>query len=183
MTRRKLALAAEELMRTEDTVLEVALKYGYDSHEGFTRSFKAYLGVTPAEFRKYHPSVCFPGVRKEKSAMLYSKTADEIIRKLNRLIVEAGETAAYIRKHREDGGEETASYGVFWEYVAGRVDSLASAMGVAGEEKETDGGRVAVLLGEVYSEITEEAERLGVYGGAIQYIAEEIKRPLKYISE
>lgn len=61
--------------------------------------------------------------------------------------------------------------------------SLASATGAAGEEKETDGGRVAVLLREVYSEITEEAERLGVYGGAIQYIAEEIKRPLKYISE
>lgn len=76
VTRRKLALAAEELMRTEDTVLEVALKYGYDSHEGFTRSFKAYLGVTPAEFRKYHPSVCFPRVRKEKSAEAGGGEAD-----------------------------------------------------------------------------------------------------------
>ena len=128
VTRRKLALAAEELMRTEDTVLEVALKYGYDSHEGFTRSFKACLGVTPTEFRKYHSSLCFPEVRKEKSAVSYSKTTDEIIRKLNCLIVEAGETAAYIRKHREDGGEETASYRVFWEYVAGRADSLAEQL-------------------------------------------------------
>ena len=26
--------------------------YGYDSHEGFTRAFKAYFGVTPSEYRK-----------------------------------------------------------------------------------------------------------------------------------
>lgn len=128
VTRRKLALAAEELARTDHTVLEVALKYGYDSHEGFTRSFKAYLGVTPTEFRKYHPSICFPGVRKEKSAMLYSKTADEIIRKLNGLIVEAGETAAYIRKNKEKGGDGAAAYRTFWEYVAGRVDNLAEQL-------------------------------------------------------
>lgn len=128
VTRRKLALAAEELTRTDGTVLEVALKYGYDSHEGFTRSFKAYMGVTPTEFRKYHPSVCFPGVRKEKSAMLYSKTTDEIIRKLNSLIVEAGETAAYLRKNKGKGGDGTAAYEIFWEYVAGRADNLAEQL-------------------------------------------------------
>ncbi len=52
VTRRKLYLAAEELAGTTDSVLEVALRYGYDSHEGFTRSFKAHTGVTPTEYRK-----------------------------------------------------------------------------------------------------------------------------------
>lgn len=128
VTRRKLALAAEELTRTGGTVLEVALKYGYDSHEGFTRSFKAYLGITPTEFRKYHPSVCFPGVREERSAMLYSKTTEEMIRKLNGLIVEAGETAVYIRKNKGKGGEGTAAYETFWEHVAHRADKLAEQL-------------------------------------------------------
>ena len=54
VNRRRLSLAAEELAGTKDSVLSIALKYGYDSHEGFTRSFKAYLGVTPTEYRKYH---------------------------------------------------------------------------------------------------------------------------------
>ena len=128
VTRRKLALAAEELVRTDGTVLEVALKYGYDSHEGFTRSFKAYLGITPMEFRKYHSSVCFPEVRKEKSAMLYSKTTEEMIRKLNSLIVEAGETAAYMRRNKGKGGDGTEAYMAFWEYVADRADGLAEKL-------------------------------------------------------
>ena len=38
VTRRKLALAAGELADTDSTVLEIALRYGYDSHEGFTLS-------------------------------------------------------------------------------------------------------------------------------------------------
>ena len=53
----------------------------------------------------------------------------------------------------------------------------AEEAGPAGEAGQM---RAATLLREAYSEMTEEAGRLGVYGGAIQYIAEEIKRPLKY---
>ena len=54
VTKRRIALAAEELAQTDNTVLEIALRYGYDSHEGFTRSFRSYMGITPTEYRKYH---------------------------------------------------------------------------------------------------------------------------------
>ena len=98
VNRRRLFLAAGELAESRDSVLAIALKYGYDSHEGFTRSFKAHLGVTPTEYRKYHSFIGFPGRKKEESAMMYSKSADEMVRELNRLIVEAKETAADTRK-------------------------------------------------------------------------------------
>lgn len=52
ISRRKLTMAARELLVTDSTVLEIALKYGYNSHEVFTRAFVRLWGVTPAVFRK-----------------------------------------------------------------------------------------------------------------------------------
>ena len=98
VARRRMSLAAGELAGTDSTVLEIALRYGYDSHEGFTRSFKAYMGVTPAEYRKYHLSTRSQRSGKEKGIMMYSKATDEIIRELNSLVAAAMETAAETRK-------------------------------------------------------------------------------------
>lgn len=134
VTRRRLALAAAELARTRCTVLEIALRYGYDSHEGFTRSFKAHMGVTPAEYRKYHRFVVSVGAGKEKSNMLYSKTTDEIIREMNGLIVEARETAVYTRKHKADMPEAAVFYDRFWEYVANRAEEMAEGLAQALEQ-------------------------------------------------
>ena len=39
VARRRLLKAAQELAQTNQGILEIALKYGYESHEGFTRSF------------------------------------------------------------------------------------------------------------------------------------------------
>ena len=98
VARRRMSLAAGELAGTDSTGLEIALKYGYDSHEGFTRSFKAYMGVTPTEYRKYRLSTHSRKSGKEKSIMMYSKATDEIIRELNSLVAAAMETAAETRK-------------------------------------------------------------------------------------
>ncbi len=88
----------KSLPHKETTILEIALKYGYDTHEGFTRSFRAYMGVTPAEYRKYHCAVSSPAVPKERCVMMYSKVTDEMLRELNALIVQAKEAADYTRK-------------------------------------------------------------------------------------
>lgn len=127
VTRRKLALAAGELAETDSTVLEIALRYGYDSHEGFTRSFKSCMGVTPAEYRKYRLPARPREMEKERSAMMYSKTTDEIIRELNGLIVEAGETADYTRKNM-GAGAEALFYEEFWDFTAGRAQELADGL-------------------------------------------------------
>lgn len=66
---RKLALALLDLRDSNATVLEIALKYGYTSHEGFTRAFSALYGITPSEYRRhprpvslrtlFHPYDCY----------------------------------------------------------------------------------------------------------------------------
>lgn len=49
---RRLSLAAEELIRTDSKVVDIALKYGYDTPEGFTRAFIRFHGITPTEARR-----------------------------------------------------------------------------------------------------------------------------------
>ena len=48
---RRLSLAADELMRTNEKVIDIALKYGYDTPESFSRAFTRFHGVTPTQAR------------------------------------------------------------------------------------------------------------------------------------
>lgn len=49
---RRLTVAAFELMKANNSVLDIALKYGYDSSEGFSRAFKEFHGINPNEVKK-----------------------------------------------------------------------------------------------------------------------------------
>ena len=49
---RRLSLAADELYRTGNRVIDVALKYGYDNPESFTRAFTKFHGVTPKDAKR-----------------------------------------------------------------------------------------------------------------------------------
>ena len=44
---RRLTCAAEELTRDNCNILDVALKYGFESNESFTRAFTKFHGVSP----------------------------------------------------------------------------------------------------------------------------------------
>ncbi len=48
---RRLSLAADELYRTNDKIIDIALKYGYDTPESFSRAFTRFHGITPSETR------------------------------------------------------------------------------------------------------------------------------------
>lgn len=50
--RRRLTQAGFDLQKTDSTVLDVALKYGYDSPISFSRAFQNLHGLTPSEARK-----------------------------------------------------------------------------------------------------------------------------------
>ena len=48
---RKLSLAGQELFTTKAKVIDIALKYGYESPESFTKAFTRFHGVNPSEAR------------------------------------------------------------------------------------------------------------------------------------
>lgn len=45
-------MAASDLIRHNDKVIDVALRYGYDTPESFTRAFVRFHGVTPTEAKR-----------------------------------------------------------------------------------------------------------------------------------
>jgi len=50
--RRRLTLAGAEVLAGRDTLLEIAVRYGYGSGEAFARAFRAMHGVGPGEARR-----------------------------------------------------------------------------------------------------------------------------------
>lgn len=49
---RRLTLAGSEIISTDKKIIEIALKYGYDSPDSFTKAFTRFHGVTPTAVRK-----------------------------------------------------------------------------------------------------------------------------------
>ncbi|BAE81865.1 AraC family transcriptional regulator [Desulfitobacterium hafniense] len=49
---RRLTLAGSELVSTDRKIIDIALKYGYDSPDSFTKAFLRFHGVTPTAVRK-----------------------------------------------------------------------------------------------------------------------------------
>ncbi|MEK3775338.1 MULTISPECIES: effector binding domain-containing protein [Paenibacillus] len=50
--RRRLTEAAGMLRGTSEGILDIAMSFGYQSQEAFTRAFSTYFGMTPAKLRK-----------------------------------------------------------------------------------------------------------------------------------
>lgn len=54
---RKLSLAAQMLLTTDAHIIEVAMLYGFSSHEAFTRAFKKAFGYSPNQLRLLRPEL------------------------------------------------------------------------------------------------------------------------------
>jgi AraC-like DNA-binding protein len=120
VTKRKLTLAGKMLLETRMSVLDIALAFGFDSHEGFTRSFKAYMGVTPTLYRRYGLSSISQKNMKGRMTMKYSKNTDEIIRKMNDFVAKAKELASEVKRG------DILEYQPFWQLIAGRTEEMAN---------------------------------------------------------
>lgn len=86
---RRLTLAGSELLSTDEKVIDIALKYGYDSPEGFTRAFTRFHGVTPAavkrgaavkSFSRLHISISVKG-GKSMNCKIVEKEAFNVLEK------------------------------------------------------------------------------------------------------
>jgi AraC family transcriptional regulator len=75
--RRRITLAAIEIQNSDTNIIDIALKYGYDSHSSFTRAFQLIQGVTPSKARidgvplMAYPSLTFQFILKGVEAMQY----------------------------------------------------------------------------------------------------------------
>ncbi len=74
---RRLTLAAYDIQRSDTRLIDVAVKYGYESQDAFTRAFKAFHGVVPSAVRsdtvmlKSSPKLSFQMSVKGENPMNY----------------------------------------------------------------------------------------------------------------
>lgn len=54
----RLSSAAIELRDSEKKVVDVAMDFSFDSHEGFTRAFRKAFGITPKKYKVNTPPIC-----------------------------------------------------------------------------------------------------------------------------
>jgi len=73
---RRLALAADELQNGNEKIIDIAVKYGYDSPAAFSRAFGRQYGVTPSQARggkitlAPYPKITFQNHIKERENIM-----------------------------------------------------------------------------------------------------------------
>lgn len=55
--KRRLSLAGNEIAGSDIKIIDIAIKYGYDSPDSFTKAFTRFHGVTPTVARKKHTTL------------------------------------------------------------------------------------------------------------------------------
>lgn len=113
LRRRKMTKAAFDLRSSNETVIDIALKYGYDSPTAFNRAFQSVHGVAPSAARaegvalKAYPPISFKITIKGEAEMNYKIEKKDAFK-----IVGA-------KKHYAMSVEECfASVPQFWQKVA-----------------------------------------------------------------
>lgn len=139
--RRRLSLAAMELLTTEEKVIDVAMKYGYESPVSFARAFCAIHGVNPSEVRtpgvkiKAYPRISFEITIKGVEAMNYCVKELEEFRLVGfkeRMSVENGENFKRIPEFWSEVGRQ----GKFEEMMKFNDREDLSCMGVCANMEE-----------------------------------------------
>ncbi|GKT31810.1 Transcription regulator HTH, AraC- type like protein, partial [Aduncisulcus paluster] len=121
--KRRLALSIQLLDERTSTVLEVALKSGYKSHEVFCRNFKKAFGLTPSQYRIQTPELpCFERLHIVERDFV-NKNADIIV---NYEIVHLDElslTGQYVNFHTDNREAIEMAYRQVYDFAAQNVEA------------------------------------------------------------
>ncbi len=70
ISKRRLTRAAEDIAHSVMTITDIAVKYGYNSPEVFSRAFVRLWGVTPSTFKKkWHSTGIFPKIVPDEETL------------------------------------------------------------------------------------------------------------------
>lgn len=78
----RLSRAAEKLANDDVKIVDVALEFVFDSHEGFTRAFSRYFGISPRDYMK----------KKVTSALFFPPNVGEYYQRLTKGDVQMSQT-------------------------------------------------------------------------------------------
>lgn len=130
--RRRMTLAAFDLQNSAIKIIDLALKYGYDSPEAFTRAFQILHGVTPSMARRHGiPMKAYPRI----SFQITIKGDNEMNYKIEQK--DAFEVYGIERIFNTISGENLKKVPEFWLEMLnnGEYDKLAKSAGKKIEKK------------------------------------------------
>lgn len=131
---RRLTLAAQELVSTDAKVIDIAMKYGYDSPDSFARAFAKFHGVTPSAARE-------KGVTLNSLAPLKIKLALEGTEMLEYRIVEKEQFTIVGLSRKFNMDTSFQEIPKFWgEYMSGENKPVCGTYGACldGDGKDFD---------------------------------------------
>lgn len=90
---RRMSSAADELRNSDMRILDIAVKYGYDSQEAFSRAFMKFHGLTPKQARNAHVklNVC------SKATLMYKENNKPMNKQTPNYVLERKPTAELLR--------------------------------------------------------------------------------------
>lgn len=120
--RRRLAFAAAELASPQK-IIDIALKYGFETHAGFSKAFKRVYACTPEAYRRHSVS------RAPEVPLMFIKekyTIGGLVMEPKFVTKPAIQLAGYAIVTRAEGKQNTKDIPLFWEeYMTdGRMENL-----------------------------------------------------------
>lgn len=114
---RRLTLAAEELSKADSRVIDIAMKYGYESPDSFARAFTKFHGISPSAAKEKGANIkCFAPLRIKLTLeggtimeyRIVEKAAFTIAGKCRKFNMETSyaEIPAFWQEHFASGGGE-----------------------------------------------------------------------------
>ncbi|WP_343250867.1 AraC family transcriptional regulator [Diplocloster hominis] len=142
--KRRLTLAGSELVSTDSKIIDLALKYGYDSPDSFTKAFTRFHGSTPASVRKGEAMIKSFAPLKIKLTFEGGNTMDYKIVKKDAFTVTG---VSKVFKYEE----AAAAVPQFWSdyYTSGKNEMVRSVYGISIDEN-MDGNEFEYLIADNY---------------------------------
>lgn len=155
---RKLAFALKEVRDTEESFIDIALNYGFSSHEAFTRAFKEAYGITPSEYRQHPVPVVLRTIIKPFDCYLLDSgkmRAEECMEEVKTYFV-----TIPAHKFLHIKNYESIGYWDFWqkqslisgqdcETICGLLDSIKGKLDdVGGNEVNSGSGQIMAYINE-----------------------------------
>ncbi|MBR4586707.1 MAG: AraC family transcriptional regulator [Lachnospiraceae bacterium] len=123
---RRMTLAAQELSSSGQKVIDIALKYGYDSPDSFAKAFQRFHGINPTQARE-------PGVSLRSFAPLHIKITLEGGNMLDYRIVEKAPFTVVGLKRRFDSETSYMEVPKFWGEWAKDMKGLKGMFGICSD--------------------------------------------------
>lgn len=150
--KRRLTLAGSELVSTDRKIIDIALKYGYDSPDSFTKAFTRFHGATPTSVRKGETMIKSFASLKIKLTLEGGYTMDyKIVKKDEFTVIGVSKVFKY--------DEAATEIPKLWKeyYETGKSDTVCSVYGVSIDEN-MGGNEFEYLIADNYNPINEIAE-------------------------